>query len=279
MVRRSPLRSALLKCASNVHTKNSIIPDFKDIALKIKETNRPYSMTVRDLMKSIGHYRRGQDANRSLRNRLRRHKLTTDPDFELVNIESRIQILPFDEKVTPKRTETPAKSQPTREAEVTATTERSDEEKEVVLTIGQLPSALREPIFINMDEPVARAVTLLLQGGVDHLVVSRNKRNADGVITWSSIGRARAGRGACSKASDCMEHEPYIVRYDALLFDTVREITRRGIALVRSPTGDHPGRPGMARFSAKLRNLGLREENIGYGPSKEDWESQFRPIF
>ena len=35
---------------------------------------------------------------------------------------------------------------------------------------------------------------------------------------------------------------------------------------------DHPERPKLARFSAKLRKLGLREETIGYGPSKEKWE-------
>ncbi|QTN33619.1 DNA phosphorothioation-associated putative methyltransferase [Akkermansiaceae bacterium] len=35
---------------------------------------------------------------------------------------------------------------------------------------------------------------------------------------------------------------------------------------------DHPDRPKMNRFSAKLRKLGLREETIGYGPSKEKWE-------
>ena len=29
----------------------------------------------------------------------------------------------------------------------------------------------------------------------------------------------------------------------------------------------------MDRFSAKLRKLGLREETIGYGPSKEKWEA------
>jgi DNA phosphorothioation-associated putative methyltransferase len=36
---------------------------------------------------------------------------------------------------------------------------------------------------------------------------------------------------------------------------------------------DHPDRPKMDRFSAKLRKLGLREETIGYGPSKEKWEA------
>ena len=35
----------------------------------------------------------------------------------------------------------------------------------------------------------------------------------------------------------------------------------------------HPDRPKMNRFSAKLRNLGLHEETIGYGPSKEKWEA------
>lgn len=36
---------------------------------------------------------------------------------------------------------------------------------------------------------------------------------------------------------------------------------------------DHPDHAKMQRFSAKLRKLGLREETIGYGPSKENWEA------
>ncbi len=35
---------------------------------------------------------------------------------------------------------------------------------------------------------------------------------------------------------------------------------------------DQLDRPKMDRFSAKLRKLGLREETIGFGPSKEQWE-------
>ena len=163
--------------------------------------------------------------------------LTVEPDFELVNIESRIQIFPLDGKRPIKKTEIHPKPQPTGGVEPAATTERPEEERAVVLTIGQLPSAVREPIFVKRDEPISRAVTLMLQEDVDHLVVSQNKRLVDGVITWTSIGLARAGRGPGSKMSDCMELEPYMVRFDALLFDTVREITRRGIALVRSSTG------------------------------------------
>jgi DNA phosphorothioation-associated putative methyltransferase len=39
---------------------------------------------------------------------------------------------------------------------------------------------------------------------------------------------------------------------------------------------DHPDRPKMERFSAKLRKLGLREDTIGFGPSKERWEEVMR---
>jgi DNA phosphorothioation-associated putative methyltransferase len=41
---------------------------------------------------------------------------------------------------------------------------------------------------------------------------------------------------------------------------------------------DHPDRAKMVRFSAKLRKLGLREETIGYGPSKEVFEPLFRNL-
>lgn len=36
---------------------------------------------------------------------------------------------------------------------------------------------------------------------------------------------------------------------------------------------DYPEMAKTARFSAKLRKLGLREETIGYGPTKENWEA------
>jgi len=41
---------------------------------------------------------------------------------------------------------------------------------------------------------------------------------------------------------------------------------------------DHPDRAKMARFAAKLRKLGLREETIGYGPTKEEWNSKCQQL-
>ena len=89
-------------------------------------------------------------------------------------------------------------------------------------------------MFIKRDESCSKAVTLLLQEETDHLVVSQNERSVEGLITWHSIGKACASRQQPKIAADCMELQPLVVRYDAPLFDTVREITRHGFVLVLS---------------------------------------------
>ncbi len=119
--------------------------------------------------------------------------------------------------------------------------EPSEEEREVVLTIGQLASATRTPIFVKRDETHKKAVTLLMQEGTDHLVVSQTKRQADGLVTWKSIGEACASRKDTATVADCMERPPLTVRFDMPLFDAVREITRRGFVLVSGAKGEIEG--------------------------------------
>jgi len=207
------------------------MPEFKEIAKAIAEKGKPKRMTVRALIKSIGQYRRGKNVNRRLRTALKRHGLTTVPDFELVHIDSSVQVKPIEQPAAAtvgKR----ARSSPA--PEIAAEGEAASEDREVVLTIGQLSSAERKPVFISRDESLPKAITLLLQEGRDHLVVSQNERSAEGLITWESIGKAGAGRHQPKTAADCMELQPLVVRYDKPLFDAVREITRRGIVLVQS---------------------------------------------
>jgi len=90
---------------------------------------------------------------------------------------------------------------------------------------------------VTRGDTIEKAITLLLQEGVDHLVVSQNQRQADGVVTWESIGRTKATRTACNLVQDCMAARPWTVRYDEPLYDAVREISRRRIVLVTSSSG------------------------------------------
>jgi len=208
------------------------MPDFKDIAASIKEKGKAKKMTVRALMKSIGQMRRGKNVNRRLRSMLTRSRLTTEPDFELVHIDSTVSVKPMD--APPVESKLPPRRLVRKLPDVPVVEETNEEAREVVLTIGQLPSAERKPVFLTRDESFSKAITLLLQEGTDHLVVSQNERTADGLITWQSIGKACASRQQPKRAADCMDSQPLVVRYDAPLFDTVREITRRGFVLVLS---------------------------------------------
>lgn len=47
------------------------MPDFKDIAASINGSGKSQTITVRELIQSIGKERRGKYVNRSLRNKLK----------------------------------------------------------------------------------------------------------------------------------------------------------------------------------------------------------------
>lgn len=192
-------------------------------------------MTVRSLLRSIGQERRGKNVNLQLRALLQKNGLTTDPNFELVGIASKLTLKPATKrKVVIARKFRPTCPLPEQSLETSKASVVQDSERDVILTIGQLPAAERPPVFITRDEPIERAITLMLQEGIEHLVVSVNERSPDGVISWQSIGKARASQKPDKLVSDCMEREPRIVRFDAPLFDTVREITNRGVVLVKA---------------------------------------------
>jgi CBS domain len=211
--------------------------DFKTIAASVKSSGRPQTMTVRDLIQSIGKERRGKYVSRSLRNKLKFYQLVTEPDFEAVHIDSVISVKQWVQALStgplPAR-KLPLILAPQALTEATNNKETEEDPRDVILTIGQLPSADRKPVFIKRDEPYTKAVTLLLSEETDHLVVSQNERSVEGLITWHSIGKACASRQQPKTAADCMELQPLVVRYNAPLFDTVREITRHGFVLVLS---------------------------------------------
>ncbi len=214
------------------------MPEFKDIAAAIREKGKPKRMTVRALMKSIGQQRRGKNVNRKLRTMLNRAKLTTEPDFELVHIDSYVSLKALPESPTLRKVTIPVRKRNRNAPIDVLPVEPTEEEREVVLTIGQLLSANRKPVFLTRDESYLKATTLLIQERTDHLVVSQNKRVAEGLITWQSIGEACAGRKELRTAADCMEKQPLTVRYDTPLFDAVREITVRGFVLVQGDKGE-----------------------------------------
>jgi len=187
----------------------------------------------------IGQARRGKNVAKRLRQELRRNELKTEPDFDVVHIDSTVAV--SHHKPEPLRTKLPLgfklpipAVQGNAEVPSCPPPDMPDADREVVLTIGQIPAAQRPPTFINRDDTIERAVTLLLQENLTHLVVSQNERSVDGIVSWQSIGRSRASQRPAKTVADCMDVDPHVVSFSAALFDTVRHIIQAGAVLVKA---------------------------------------------
>jgi CBS domain-containing protein len=200
--------------------------EFRTLAERIQKTGTAETLTVRDLLRCFGQERRGKHVAASVRSALRKHKLETFPDFEVVHIDTPVSLRPK------KRKDTKEKEQVHVGASEVATM-IPDEGREVVLTIGQIEQANKPPVRVSRQDTVVRAITLMMQHGSTHLAVMSGDRKVDGVISWQTVGKARAAQ----RPSETVEHhmEPVrVVDVDTALFEAVRDIIESEVVLVRA---------------------------------------------
>ena len=100
--------------------------------------------------------------------------------------------------------------------------------------IGMLDAANRpnEVLTITRDKTVEEATTVMMTHRYSQLPVTQDMRRIDGMISWRSMGRARASGDACEFVRDCLE-PVRILGQDAPFFDAVDTITEEEVVLVR----------------------------------------------
>ena len=80
-----------------------------------------------------------------------------------------------------------------------------------------MPEAANRPdeiLTIKRDKTVEEATTLMIMHRYSQLPITQDMRRIDGMISWRSMGRARASGKACEFVRDCME-EVRILEQDA----------------------------------------------------------------
>ena len=196
---------------------------FKEAADKIRKGG-PKKLTVRQLLALFGQHRRGRRVAAQIRRALKREKLETVPSFEIVHMDAPILLQPK----TAEALKEEKKAQAASDGPSTAM-----EEREVVLTIGQLEQANRAPLRVTRHDTVTKAITLMMQHDSAYLAVMTGDRAVDGILSWRTIGKA----GAAKRAANTVEHylaPVRIVEIDTPLFDAVREIVQEEAVLVRA---------------------------------------------
>ena len=101
-----------------------------------------------------------------------------------------------------------------------------------VLRVRMLPAANCEPVTVNRDDPVDRALTLMAMHDYSQLPVTQDMRSVDGMISWRSVLLARAKGVEPTRVGECMESYEEVRAEDSLL-TAFRKIVDHETVLVR----------------------------------------------
>lgn len=228
--------------------------ELQEIATRVR-AGESVAMTVRELLWLFKAMRRGTNVVWYIRRALGEVQLTTYPDFEQTYIDVRVELRPVPQEA--------AQEGPTL---VTAAPETSEETETItrvlvggsvadpVPRVSMLAAANRAPMIVNRDAEIAQAVTLMLMHDFSQLPVMQNERTVDGIISWKSIGAARARNRDTAHVRDCMENVE-ILGHDTPLFEAIEVIARREVVLVRDAERKVSGLITTTDISLQFRNM------------------------
>lgn len=144
--------------------------------------------TVRDLLATFGHMRRGKRVVAEIREALERRGLRTEPDFEYEWVDDPVSLVLDDG------------------AEVSGLAKAVDP----TVRVGVLPAAHVDLISVKRDDPLMRATTLMRIGDFSQLPVMQDERDVKGVVSWKSIGVVYARGGEPESVVECMDEAQII---------------------------------------------------------------------
>lgn len=182
------------------------------IADQLKKGVAPSREMVRTFLLWFGAERRGYNVVVQIRSALKRHGLSTTPDFEYSWLDGTIGFVtaPTENSSTPEPT---GVSDPT-------------------FRIGRLDAANKTPVFVNPDSDLSQAVTIMLTNDFSQLPVMTGPRELKGIVSWKTIGSRLALKRPCVNIRDAME-PAQVVSVDESLFDAIDKIASHDYVLVQ----------------------------------------------
>jgi len=230
------------------------LAQLRQVADSLRNGGTQPRVTVRQLLEWFGQQRRGWRVISTIQGALRRTGLQTDPDFASAYIDGDLSFSLVDTAPAlsgsvhdqSAKYKTPNDEEPVDAAIANAIIE------DPVLRVRMLPAANREPVAVKRDDPVDKALALMLMRDFSQLPVTQNMRQVDGMISWRSISVGRMKGQPCTSVRECLEkHEE--VRGDDSLLTAFRKIVRHEVVLVRGETNLITGIVTTADLSIMFR--------------------------
>ena len=210
--------------------------NLQEIARQLQKGEPSPRITVRVLLSWFGKKGRGSTVVQTIRASLSGLGLRTVPDFSVVYLDAEIAFELVHGGVQPQVPGNPSATREPRE-DVPPAAEDEFPDAQVGTRIGMLPSATMGITSVAPDDPISRAITLMMVNDFSQLPVMTGSRNMRGVISWRSIGEAKIHRGhTCKVVRECMSRDYELVRVEQPLLDVLPKIIQAEFVLVRDPT-------------------------------------------
>ena len=201
---------------------------------------------VKTLLSWFGHKGRGRNVVQAIGEALNEAGLHTDPAFTSGSIHDYIEFMTLpapgdgsaaectDASATGDGNEAGDEDQSESPDEGDGRNRPSSGTAASKFRIGMLEAANspKGVLTITRDKTVKEATTLMLTHRYSQLPVTQNMRLIDGMISWRSMGRARARGDPCEHVRDCLE-PVRILDQDAPFFEAVNTITEEEVVLIR----------------------------------------------
>lgn len=202
--------------------------DFLKDARQRAESDAPVLLTVRDLLAKWGARARGQRVSQRVEADLDNHGLITTPDFRSVTLDSKVSLVC--PSVSDEEDNTAADSPviPT-----------FSEERDIGLTLGNLPSALGGVTSVTPQDSFEQAITAMLLNDFSQLPVLAGKHNVRGAVTWKSIAKAWHIHPNASIADAIVPAQPEA--YNRELFEVLPRLIADEFVIVKDDTNSISG--------------------------------------
>lgn len=207
------------------------------IAAQLKKGVAPSRETVRTFLLWFGAERRGYYVVRRIRSELKRHGLTTSPDFVYTWLDGTIAFL----------------AAPPEGAGATAVTSGTAA-ADPTFRIGRLDAANKVPISVKPDATLQQAVTIMLTNDFSQVPVMTGPRDLKGIISWKTIGSRLALKRPCANVRDAME-PAQVVSIDESLLDAIARITSHDYVLVQASDKTYSGIVTASDFNIQFQAL------------------------
>jgi len=198
-------------------------PNFEDILSEVQKSRKPIKTFPYVATQYLGVARRGWRVIQEINELLEEYECICEPEFGRAWFYGEIEIIPKPKLSAGKTNDNAIDWDPTpRLSSLKAA------------NLGKLKDAGEGEglITVNRDTTLAAATTLMIMHDYSQLPIMNTPREAEGIISWRSIGRALALGKACKMVSDCKE-DVVILDQDDLLFNAAKIVLEKEVILVR----------------------------------------------